>query len=164
MRIVAGVLAAVTLWSSGLVAQEKKDDEFARAVFAPELALKHARDIGVTAEQRRAIMDHLKEAQTELAPLQIDLTSAALELLDLLDQPRVDEAAALAKSAQVLRIENEVKRVQLALLIRIKNALTRDQQSRLRDLRDGRGGGGDRDGAMDGDASTESWQGLGGDR
>lgn len=159
MRFVIGVTMALLLGSGSAVAQERKDDDFARAVFAPELVLKHAREIGVTTEQRRTIMELLKEAQTELAPLQIDLTGAGLDLLELLEQPRVDEAAALAKSAQVLRTENDVKRVQLRLLIRIKNALTREQQTRLRALRDGAGGAG---GVEDGDASTESWQGRGG--
>ena len=36
---------------------------------------------------------------------------------------------------EVLKIENEVKKQQAKLLVRIKNALTAEQQARLRELR-----------------------------
>jgi Spy/CpxP family protein refolding chaperone len=64
-----------------------------------------------------------------------------MDLLALLEETQVDEAAAIAKAEQVLKTENEVKKRQMALLIRIKNVLTKDQQNRLRALRD-RGGNG----------------------
>ena len=48
---------------------------------------------------------------------------------------RVDEAAALAQADRVMALEREMKRSQLQLLIRIKNALTQQQQDQLRELR-----------------------------
>jgi len=63
------------------------------------------------------------------------MTEPALELIELLGQPKVDEARVLAKTEQVLRIENEVKKRQTALLVRIKNMLTAEQQAKLRELR-----------------------------
>jgi Spy/CpxP family protein refolding chaperone len=53
----------------------------------------------------------------------------------------VDEAQALARADKMLKIENEVKKAQMSLLIRIKNILTREQQDRLRAIRDGKSGG-----------------------
>ena len=49
---------------------------------------------------------------------------------------------------QVLEIENEVKKKQAALLIRIKNALSPEQQARLRELRSGEGTGRRDDGSQ----------------
>jgi Spy/CpxP family protein refolding chaperone len=69
------------------------------------------------------------------------MTEPALELVELLGQPRVDEARVVAKMEQVLKIENEVKKQQAVLLVRIKNALTPEQQARLRELRSAETGG-----------------------
>ena len=48
-----------------------------------------------------------------------------------------DEGAVLSHLDSVLTIENEMKRAQLSLLIRLKNHLTADQRDELRRLRDG---------------------------
>jgi Spy/CpxP family protein refolding chaperone len=117
--------------------QEQKDDRFEKALFDPQLVLKHARDIGLTSQQRTTIMEAIKKVQTDLVPRQLDMAEPALELAELLEAPVVDEAAAVSQASKVLEIETEVKKMQMMLLIRIKNVLTRDQQARLRALRDG---------------------------
>lgn len=115
----------------------KPEDAFAQALFDPQLVLQHATTIGLSQTQRRTILDELKSAQTALGPMQVKMTEPALELMDLLNQPKVDEAQALAMVEQVLRIEYEVKRRQTTLLVRIKNVLSPEQQARLRELRQG---------------------------
>ena len=110
-------------------------DAFAEALFDPQLVLQNAQQIGLTAAQRRSILEEIKNTQVALAPLQIDMTEPAMELVELLGQSKVDEARVLAKMEQVLRVENEVKKRQTALLVRIKNNLTAEQQSQLRILR-----------------------------
>jgi Spy/CpxP family protein refolding chaperone len=119
----------------------KPDDAFAQALFDPQLVLRHAQAIGLTAAQRRTILDDLKATQTALGPLQANMTEPALDLIELLGQTKVDEAKVVAKMDQVLEIENEVKKKQAALLVRIKNTLTADQQAKLRELRNAEGGG-----------------------
>jgi Spy/CpxP family protein refolding chaperone len=129
-------LAALLVIAAPAAGQNPKpDDAFAQALFDPQLVLRHAQDIGLTAAQRRTILDELKATQTALGPLQANMTEPALDLVELLGQPRVDEARVQAKMDQVLKIENEVKKQQATLLIRIKNVLTPDQQARLRELR-----------------------------
>lgn len=135
-------LAALGLWGRPAAAQEKKDDRFEKAFFDPQLVLQKSRDIGLSAQQRSAILEVVKKAQIELVPLQLEMTEPALDLVELVEQPKVDEAAALAKAEKMLKIENEVKRAQMSLLIRIKNILTREQQDRLRAIRDGGRGDG----------------------
>ena len=126
-------LVALALPAAG---QNKADDAFARALFDPQLVLKHAQAIGLSAAQRRSILDELKTAQIALVPLQVDMTEPALELTELLEGARIDEAKAMAKIDQVLRIENDVKKRQAVFVIRVKNILTLEQQTKLRALRE----------------------------
>ena len=56
-------------------------------------------------------------------------------LVTLLKQNPVDEAQVMAQLDKVLNAEREVKRAQIALMVRIKNKLTPEQQSRLRQSR-----------------------------
>jgi Spy/CpxP family protein refolding chaperone len=137
------LLAALTILGLGIAlpgrpaaAQEKPgEDAFAKALFDPQLVLQHAREIGLSSEQRRTIVDAIKAIQTELVPLQLEMTEPSLDLIELLEQRRIDEAAAVAKADQVLKIENQVKKLQITLLVRIKNTLSVEQQERLTVLR-----------------------------
>jgi len=122
-----------------VAAQAKPDDAFAKAFFDPQLVLKHANAIGLTAQQRKAILDEMKATQVALVPLQVDMADPALELQGIIEAVKVDEAKALAKIDQVLKIENEVKKRQATFVIRVKNLLTPEQQAKLRAIRDGGG-------------------------
>lgn len=136
------VAAGLMALASPVLAQEKKDDRFEKAFFDPQLVLQRSKEIGMTPQQRTAILDVIKKAQVELVPLQMDMAEPALELVEMIEGVKVDEAGALAKADKMLKIENEVKRVQMSLLIRIKNLLTKDQQDRLRTIREGGRGDG----------------------
>jgi len=129
-----------------VAAQAKPDDAFAKAFFDPQLVLKHANAIGLTAQQRKAILDEMKATQVALVPLQVDMADPALELQGIIEATKVDEAKALAKIDQVLKIENEVKKRQATFVIRVKNLLTPEQQGKLRAIREG-GSGEENDGA-----------------
>lgn len=133
--VVCGLAALLAIAAPAAGQNPKPDDAFAQALFDPQLVLRHSQDISLTAAQRRTILDELKATQTALGPLQANMTEPALDLVELLGQPRVDEARVQAKMDQVLKIENEVKKQQATLLIRIKNVLTPEQQARLRELR-----------------------------
>ena len=141
-RWVVTIMTALLLSApSGAAAQNPKpDDAFAQALFDPQLVLRHAQAIALTPAQRRTILDELKATQTALAPLQANMMEPALDLIEMLGQTRVDEAKVVAKMDQVLEIENEVKKKQAVLLVRIKNALSPEQQARLRELRAAEGG------------------------
>jgi len=149
-RWVVTVIAAALLAAPSVAAAQnpKPDDAFAQALFDPQLVLRHAQAIGLTPAQRRTILDELKATQTALAPLQANMMEPALDLVELLGQTRVDEPKVVAKMDQVLEIENEVKKKQAALLIRIKNALSPEQQARLRELRSSEGTGRRDDGSQ----------------
>lgn len=129
-------LLALATFSAPVRGQRQGDDAFARAMFDPQLVLKHAQEIGLTAAQRRTIFEELRAAQSALAPLQVDMAQRALELQEQMEAPRVDEAKALTMVDHVLKIENEVKKRQVMLIVRVKNLLMPEQQAKLRALRD----------------------------
>jgi Spy/CpxP family protein refolding chaperone len=134
-----GLLVTV-LFVTPAVAQESQvesqgEDQVARTLFAPELVMQHRQTIDLTREQWTRISESIRELQRNVVDLEWDMLEASQTLVELLDRPRVDEAAALEQVDRVLTTERMIKRAQLALLITIKNILTPEQQDRLRSLR-----------------------------
>lgn len=109
--------------------------EWEQAFYPAELIMKHQDAIALTAEQRRKITVEVKAAQGEFVDLQFALYEQSRAALALVRQPRIDEKAAVAAARKVMELENRLKLRYLALNIRIKNALTREQQRRLDALR-----------------------------
>lgn len=133
-RWLAITLISGALWAGALQAQAPKaDDPLARLLFDPELVLKHAQELGLQPAQRTAIITAIKEAQGDVLDIQLQMAERAQELIKTVDTPRIDESAALAQVDKVLGLERDMKRKQMQLLIRIKNALTREQQDRLQE-------------------------------
>ena len=56
-------------------------------------------------------------------------------MVELVKQGRPDESKTLAQQDKILNLEREIKRAQITLLIRIKNSLTPEQQSKLREIK-----------------------------
>jgi len=113
-----------------------QDDRWARAFFAPELVMQHARQIGLTDAQRNAITAAIQELQGKVVALQFRMFEESQAALDVMEQPRVDEGRAVAAVGRVLELEHQVKVNHVILLVRIKNTLTAEQQAMLRTLRD----------------------------
>ncbi|HEY3571774.1 MAG TPA: periplasmic heavy metal sensor [Thermoanaerobaculia bacterium] len=111
------------------------DDPIARAVFPPELVMKHAQEINLDERQRSAIKEEVQKMQAKATDAQFDLQGESQKLVRLLQARPVDESAVLAQVDKVLNLERQVKRSQILLLVRIKNLLTEPQQARLAELR-----------------------------
>lgn len=111
--------------------------DFGQHLFPPELIMQHQRDIGLTAEQRSTITKAVQDLQARVLDLQWKMEDEAQKLGDQVKAPTVDETSALAQVDKVLGIEREVKRAHLAMLIRLKNTLTPEQQAKLTVARSG---------------------------
>ena len=111
---------------------------FGKALFPPEMVMRHAQDIGLSDEQREQITAVIQQVQSDIVPLEWEVRERTEVLTDLLEKPRVDEAAALAQVDRVTEIENQMKKTHLTLLIRVKNLLSEDQQQQLLTLREER--------------------------
>ena len=110
--------------------------DFGRWLYPPELIMRHQQRIGLRAEQRTTITSAIQQLQAKVVELQWRMQEEAQKLSELMQQPAVAEADALAQVDRVLAIEREIKRAHLSALIRIKNALTREQQRTLDSLRE----------------------------
>ena len=134
-RALAVTLVAIALGAGMLQAQVPKDgdDPLARLLFDPQLVLKHAQELALQPAQRTTIIGAIKEAQADLLDLQLQMAERHQDLVKAMEATRVDEGASLALADKVMGLERDMKRKQLQLLIRIKNALTREQQDRLQE-------------------------------
>jgi len=114
---------------------QASDDPIAGQLFPPELVMQYHQEINLTAEQSKSVRDEIQKAQAKFLDMQWDMQSEKEKLVLLLKARPVDESAALAQLDKVLEREREIKRVQISLLIRIKNQLTAEQQNQLMELR-----------------------------
>ena len=129
-------LCTMFMLAAGAVrAQQPDQDPVGQSFFAPELVIQHQEAIGLSGEQKDYFKGEIRQAQLKFTELQWKLQDEMEKLLSLVKQPRVDEQQALAQLDKVLAAEREIKKEQVTLLVRIKNKLTPEQQSKLSELR-----------------------------
>jgi len=114
-------------------------DNWGRYVFPPELVMQHQADIGLQDAQRTAITSAVQQAQAKLMEVQWKLSAEGEKMGRLLQGAQVDEARVLEQADRILSLEREVKKAQIALMVRIKNTLTAAQQAKLTELRERKG-------------------------
>jgi Spy/CpxP family protein refolding chaperone len=107
------------------------DDPIGRLLFPPDKVLGHAHELGLDDAQRKSIRGELQKAQPRFLDLQLDIQAEVEKMTQLLQEKPVDEAKVMAQLDRVLAIEKEAKKTQIALLVRIKNLLTPEQQSKM---------------------------------
>jgi len=110
-------------------------DAIGGKLFPPELIIGHQAELQIDERQREAILKEIERAQTQFPRLQWQLQAATEQLSALLDSPRIDESKALAQATEVMKLETEIKKAHLTLLIRIRNLLTDAQRSKLQEIR-----------------------------
>ncbi|SRR5713226_1860017 len=110
-------------------------DRLGENLFPPDLVMQHQQALGLSEEQRTFIKGEIQAAQVRFTELQWQLQSEMETIVALVKQERVDEQRTLAQLDKVVALEREIKRTHLALLIRVKNSLTADQQAKLQATR-----------------------------
>ena len=129
-------LAAALLFPMILAAQQPTGhDPMTENLFPPELVMAHQKAIELSEAQKAYIRSELLKTQTHFTEVQWQLQDAMEGLVSLLKEPSTDESQVMNQLDKVLSSEREIKRTQIALLVRIKNKLTPDQQARLQKLR-----------------------------
>jgi Spy/CpxP family protein refolding chaperone len=134
-RFTISLLGLLGLLGLPLAAAAEEPPPFMKGLYPPDLIMRHARDVALSADQREAITEAVTATQKQTLELQWDMQEAARTLGELVGQQRVDEEAALEAATRVMEIEGRVKRAHLGLLIRIKNQLSPEQQEQLGRLR-----------------------------
>ena len=120
------------LFATAALAQE---DPIAQQLFPPELIMAQSQKLHLDDKQRTTIKSEVQRAQSKFFDLQWELKEASDTMVQLLQQTPVEEARVLEQADKVMGYEHDIKKIQLTLLIRIKNALTPEQIAQLKQLR-----------------------------
>ena len=110
------------------------EDPFASYLFPPDRVMAKSQEIGLEDAQRRAIRDEVQKVQPKFTDLQFELQDESGKMVRLLQGSPVDEARVLEEVDRILALEKQIKKLQVTLLVRIKNILTPAQQARLTDI------------------------------
>lgn len=119
---------SLSAWGQSPSMDTKDNREVLRmGLYPPDILMRQQQRLGITAEQRRAIVGHVKAFQADVAELQWEMPSDQQALRTTLNSYPVDAEAALAQAQAVLEKESRFKQAHFRLLIAIKNELTEEQ-------------------------------------
>ncbi len=164
--IIAGILAmfAAACWAQEGAAGKGQDQNspgsssmrharmfgmaFNEELFPPEAVMQSQQALGLTDDQKKSILDVMKDFSVKFTELQWKQGSEQETMSELLKQDKIDETKALAQLDKLMAIENEIKKVSLYNMIKIRNLLTAEQRSKMKSIRqsmmskmmEGRGG------------------------
>ncbi len=124
-------LAVVCLSVGTVSAQQAKDDVFKGKLFAPDVILQQQAELNLTKEQFTGIRAAVIEVQSGIAEYEWDMREAYQALMLELDKTPVSEAEVLKYATTALLAENQVKKKQMAMLVKLKNLLTAEQVAYL---------------------------------
>ena len=110
-------------------------DPLGDVMFPPDMIMGHARELGLTDEQKAFMRGEIQKTTTRFLELQWQLQDAMEALHQTMKSNSVDEQQALAQLDKVLDTERQIKRLHFSLGIRLKNQLTAEQQAKLRGMR-----------------------------
>jgi len=127
--------AFILLIAASSFAQEKPDDPIGRYLVPPDLIMSHSQELNLIDKQRAAIKSEVQKAQAKFIDVQWDMKEETEKMVRLLQQTPADEARILEQADKVMSLEREIKKTQLALLIRIRNVLTAEQMAKLEEIR-----------------------------
>lgn len=117
------------------VAAEPKADVFKGKLFPPNVILEHQADLGLSKQQFTEIRKTVVELQGKVAEHEWDVREAYQNIMAELDKSPIDQDRVLEHVGAALRAENEVKKLQVAMLIKLKNLLNDEQVAYLESTR-----------------------------
>ncbi len=121
------LLVTVALATGTALAEPNPKDVFKGKLFAPNIILEHRDQLQLSREQFAAIRAAVVEVQAGVAEHEWDMQEAYQALMLELDKSPIDEEKVLDYAGRALLAENQVKKKQMAMLVRLKNLLTADQ-------------------------------------
>ena len=131
------VIASLMLCFGVAAAQDRggKPDPVKGKLFAPDIILKNQTELNLTKEQFTAMKAAVVEVQSNVAEHEWDLRQAYQKILASLDENPIDEEKVLENVNSALQAENQVKKQQVVMLIRLKNLLNDEQVAYLESIR-----------------------------
>lgn len=131
--LVAAFLPLSVATQGGVLHEEALE----RHLYSPEMVMRLSHVLELTEEQREEVKQTVIQLQAVVVELQWRLQELSHELLQVVEEERVDVDAALMQLDQVLSIEHEIKRHHVRFLLELKNSLTPEQQRKLEEHMDG---------------------------
>lgn len=111
--------------------QHQASSPIEKAMYPPELIMKYKNEIGLTPEQEDFIKKTHMQIQMVFSEIKWDMSSIQYELEKLVSEEKPDVEAAKQKLKELLIKENEIKLLQLELMLKIKNNLNAEQKKKL---------------------------------
>jgi|SRR5687768_4299468 hypothetical protein len=109
--------------------------DFSQHLFPPELIMQNQGRLRITEAQREAILTEIYKVQATAAQVQWRVADESEKLNLLLERENAQESEVLAQADRLMNGEIAVKRAQLTMLIRVRNLLTAEQRTLLREMR-----------------------------
>ena len=128
------VMALTCLVLGNAFAAGPKDDVFKGKLFPPNIILEHQTELGLSKAQFTAIREAVVDVQAGVAEHEWDMREAYQALMLELDKAPIDEDRVLELATKALLAENQVKKKQMGMLVRLKNLLTEEQVIYLESL------------------------------
>ncbi len=119
---------------AGTAVADRASDVFRGKLFPPSLILEHQDELELSREQFTSIREAVVQVQADVAEHEWDMREAYLRIMDELDAEPIDEERVIEIANEALLAENEIKKKQMAMLIRVRNILTDEQVAYLRSL------------------------------
>ncbi len=130
----AGVFLFLLTSVAAAQGQGNQKDVFKGKLFPPNIILEHQDELGLSKEQFTAIRAAVVEVQSNVAGHEWDLREAYQRVLSDLDDSPIDENRVLENVDAAFRAENQVKKLQVAMLIKLRNLLTDEQVEYLQSV------------------------------
>ena len=128
------ITAIVCLGTGTAFAENLKADVFKGKLFAPNIILEQQAELHLTKQQFTEIRAAVVEVQSGVAEHEWDMREAYQALMLELDKVPVDEVEVLKHANKALLAENQVKKKQMAMLVKLKNLLSAEQIAYLEAL------------------------------
>ncbi len=126
-KLIALIIISALLSGGAFAQGDRRGDVFKGKLFPPNIILEHQDELGLSKEQFTAIRAAVVAVQANIAEHEWDVREAYQRIMAGLDETPIDEKRVLRDVEAALLAENEVKKKQVAMLIRLKNTLTDGQ-------------------------------------
>lgn len=111
-------------------------DIFKMKTYSTDNLMESRDEINLTDAQVAKIKKLHADNAGSFSTLKWDLDDATAKLKKTLDQPKIDQVAASKQMDEVLKLESQLKKIQLNNLVSIKNELTPEQITKLEERKD----------------------------
>ena len=128
------LLALGLVFTAPAMAENGKDEPFKGKLFPPNVILEHKEQLNLTKQQFTEIRAAVVEVQSGVAEHEWDMAEAYQAMMVELDRETIDQAVVLEHADAALRAENEVKKKQISMLVKLRNLLNEEQVAYLRSV------------------------------